>query len=304
MKKQILLFFLFGSQIFNAQTLLLQESFETDGEGTRYTSNSFQTGCSDFFERIQDSDIPGNNCVSNTIDGEDGTFFWGGEDTDQASGGEAILTLNSLAVTGFDLDLDISMAFGRPNDGRCEFTDYFILEYNMDGGGWTPFGALYGNSNVAPFNGNLQVDTNLDGTANAGAQEVNSTTFQNFNFSIPVTGNSVQVRFRILMDQGTEEVLFDNIRINGTTTLGIDDNSLLFNNVLVYPNPNNGLINIDLGDLENASLNIYNTLGQLIYRKENITNSFHQFELDESKGLHFIEISSQNNKQTYKLIIK
>lgn len=201
---------------------LLTESFETDGEGVRYTSNFFQSGCSDFFERIQGSDIPTNNCVTTAPTGQDGTFYWGGEDTDQASGGEGVLTLNAVAVTGFNLDVDVLLAFGRPDEGRCESSDYFILEYNMDGAGWNIFGAMYGNNAVAPFTGNLQLDTDLDGVANVGAIEVNSTDFQNFNFTIPVTGNSVQVRFRLLMDQGTEETTIDNIRINGTSFLPVE----------------------------------------------------------------------------------
>jgi hypothetical protein len=51
---------------------------------------------------------------------------------------------------------------------------------------------------------------------------VNSTVFQNFNFDIPVTGNSLQVRMRVVMDAGTEELVFDNIRINGTSTLPVE----------------------------------------------------------------------------------
>eukprot|EP00353_Schmidingerella_taraikaensis_P011691 CAMPEP_0185574494 /NCGR_PEP_ID=MMETSP0434-20130131/5958_1 /TAXON_ID=626734 ORGANISM="Favella taraikaensis, Strain Fe Narragansett Bay" /NCGR_SAMPLE_ID=MMETSP0434 /ASSEMBLY_ACC=CAM_ASM_000379 /LENGTH=403 /DNA_ID=CAMNT_0028191099 /DNA_START=142 /DNA_END=1353 /DNA_ORIENTATION=+ len=211
-----------GSSLNVHGQILASEDFETDGEGVRYTTNFFQIACSDFFERMQLSDIPTNNCITNAPSGQSGTFFWGGEDTDQATGGEGVITLNSVSVAGYNLDVDVLMAHGRPSDGRCENSDYFILEYNMDGGGWNIFGAMYGNNDTAPFNGNLQEDTDLDGAYNAGAPEVNSTVFQNFNFSIPVVGNNVQIRIRMLMNAGTEETVFDNIRINGTSYLPVE----------------------------------------------------------------------------------
>ena len=302
MRKQILLFFFLGTQLFNAQTLLLQESFETDGEGTRYTSNSFNSACNDYFTRTQDSDQGTITCITNIPSNEDGTFFWGAEDSDQATGGEGVITLNPLTVTSYSVDVDILMAEGRAMDGRFEPADYFILEYNMDGGGWVIFGALYGNNDTS-LDGDLAIDVDLDGPNGTDGATVNSTNFQNFNFTIPVTGNSLQGRFRANSSGGTEEIVFDNIRINGTTTLGVDDNEE-FKNVTIYPNPSNGLINIDLATLKNPKINIYNTLGKLIYRKENIINSFFPIELNTSKGLYLIEIRSENSKQTYKLIIK
>ncbi|RZN83818.1 MAG: T9SS type A sorting domain-containing protein [Winogradskyella sp.] len=303
MKKQILLFSLLISQMFNAQTVLLQESFETDGEGSRYTSNTFYLSTIDFFTRMDNNPTMyavGNNAGSHPTN-PDGSFYWGAEDCDQASGGEGVITLNAFAVTGYTTDVDVFLSNARPNDFRLETTDYFILEYNMDGAGWTIFGAMYGNNGAG--NGNLQIDANLDGSPDSGGAEVNSSDFQNFNFSIPVTGNNLQIRFRVLASTASESIIFDNIRLNGTTTLGIDNNAL-FNNVSIYPNPSNGLVNINLDELEDTTIKAYNTLGQLVYVKKNVTSQFHHFELDKSSGLYFIEISSQNNKQTYKLVIK
>ena len=198
-----------------ASAQLLTESFETDGEGTRYTSNFFNLTCNDHFLRAQDSDVGVTICPTNVPAGEHGTFYWSGEDTDQALGGEAILTLNPLAVTGFALDMDVYLALGRPNDFRLEPTDYLIFEYNMDGGGWNQFGAFYG-SNDGSGSGNLVQDADLNGAYDPGGAEVNSFTFQNFNFTIPALGNSVQIRFRLLASIGSEEVLLDYIRVNGS----------------------------------------------------------------------------------------
>jgi len=199
----------------HSQTVLQSESFETNGEGTRYTSNHFNTACHDYFERMQDSDIGVRNCVSNTPGSEDGTYYWAGEDCDAATGGEGVITLDTVNVSGYDLDVDILLAVGRANDGRFEPADYLILEYKMDGGSWTIFGALYGNNDVS-LNGNLTVDTDLDGAHGPAGAEVNSTSFNNFNFSISATGTEIQIRVRVVASTGTEEILLDNIRLNGT----------------------------------------------------------------------------------------
>ncbi|NRA12626.1 MAG: hypothetical protein HRT57_11785, partial [Crocinitomicaceae bacterium] len=199
---------------FSGSAQLLTETFETDGEGSRYTSNSFYTACADFYQRIDNQPLV--YCVTNHPTNPNGSFYWGSEDNDAAAGGEGILTLNPLVVTGFALDVDIFLAIGRPNDLRFEPADYLILEYNMDGGGWNQFAAFYGSNDVLSGSGNLVQDTDLNGLYNAGALEISSSDFADLNFTIPVTGNSVQVRIRSLGNAGTEEIIFDNIRINGT----------------------------------------------------------------------------------------
>ncbi|AWW00846.1 hypothetical protein DJ013_08495 [Arcticibacterium luteifluviistationis] len=164
------------------------------------------------------NNTPATYCLTTHPTNPNGSFYWGGEDTDAATGGEGILTLNSLTVTGYSLNVDVLLAVGQPNNFRLEPSDYFIMEYNMDGSGWNIFGAFYGN-NVGSGQGNLQEDTNLDGSINAGSTEIASSNFTNVNFTIPATGNSVQVRIRLSADTGSEEIIFDNIRINGTVAI-------------------------------------------------------------------------------------
>ncbi|GAG92037.1 unnamed protein product, partial [marine sediment metagenome] len=83
--------------------------------------------------------------------------------------------------------------------------------------------------------------------------------------------------------------------------LGINENSL-FSKVSIFPNPNKGLINIDLGSLNNVSIKVQNLSGQLIYYKENINTPIYQFELDASPGIYILELSSVGEKQQFKLI--
>ncbi|WP_034060896.1 T9SS type A sorting domain-containing protein [Lacinutrix jangbogonensis] len=218
MKKLLLIcaIFFLGNQFINAQQLL-QESFETDGQGTRYTSNPFKASC-DFFQRDTNNSIA---CLTNNPTGLDGSFYWAGEDTDSNpdNTGTGIVTLNAVTVTGLAINVDVLLGLGRPNDGRFEPDDELLFQYNMDGGGWITFVAFYGtnDSTGAHSTGNLLQDTNLNGSYNIGAPEINSFAMQNWNFTIPTTGNNLQVRFVMGQDAGGgEEIIIDNIRINGS----------------------------------------------------------------------------------------
>ncbi|MFD1552926.1 SBBP repeat-containing protein [Putridiphycobacter roseus] len=77
-----------------------------------------------------------------------------------------------------------------------------------------------------------------------------------------------------------------------------------FNQVVIYPSPSQGLINIDLGSLKNVSLKVYSSTGQLIYNDENINIPSYQFEVKASNGVYLIELNSNKKKQKYKLILE
>ena len=85
------------------------------------------------------------------------------------------------------------------------------------------------------------------------------------------------------------------------TIVGIYENAL-FSSFSIYPNPNTGQINIDLGSLNNVSIKVLNVSGQLIYYKENINSPIYQFELNAAPGIYILELSAEGEKQQFKLI--
>jgi hypothetical protein len=87
------------------------------------------------------------------------------------------------------------------------------------------------------------------------------------------------------------------------SVVGISNNTI-FNEVSIYPNPNEGMVNVELGDLRNVSIKVLDITGQEVYSQENISTSTHQFEIDEVAGIYIIEVTSQGEKQQYKLIKK
>ncbi len=80
---------------------------------------------------------------------------------------------------------------------------------------------------------------------------------------------------------------------------GIFDNDILASNLMVYPNPAQNYLNIELSlpDVQDVCISLINNLGQLIYKKNlkntlNITENINIEELQN--GIYLIKIDGQN----------
>ena len=82
------------------------------------------------------------------------------------------------------------------------------------------------------------------------------------------------------------------------------ENSSDLGNLIVYPNPSDGLFEIKLNNFElDANILIYNTLGELIYSQLlNESNSTINLK-DKSSGLYYMVYSSNSKRFTKKIII-
>lgn len=205
------------------QTILLQESFETDGEGSRYTSNSGNTGGqsppgNDIWDRTDQNPAPFHSLAIAT-GSRDGSWYWAGEAVSDLAlnvGADGFMTLNALNVSGFtSLDVQIALGISRAGQGRWERQDVVRVEYNMDNSGWDIVGLFRGNDPTSDFTGGeLAQDMDNDETSFGPYGTVVNGTFADFTLPIPVTGSSLQVRVTGTF-LGSEELGFDNIRIRG-----------------------------------------------------------------------------------------
>ncbi|MCH8903698.1 MAG: T9SS type A sorting domain-containing protein [Bacteroidetes bacterium] len=84
-------------------------------------------------------------------------------------------------------------------------------------------------------------------------------------------------------------------------TVSVEENTWS-DNVIIFPNPSSGLVNLDLGKLKKVTIKVFNVVGKLVYQAENINTSIHRFELNETPGLYIIKVSSQGERQQYKLV--
>lgn len=73
-------------------------------------------------------------------------------------------------------------------------------------------------------------------------------------------------------------------------------------NVAVYPNPTKGLLNVDLGNLNNVSLNVFDVRGRLVYSDKNVKAPIYELMLDVAKGVYLVKVDSYCDQKVYKVI--
>lgn len=192
---------------------LLSESFETDGNGTRYTTSipEFTNGDADFFTRTDGSNISSDYNVT----GPDGSFYFAAQDIDGPAG---FTSPQSLEFTGIDISdannlvFSLLVAEDQATDGNKDWdaSDFFTVEYQIDGGGYFDVLAFENSGptfNTAPFE-----DTDFDAVGDG--TEVTST-FATFENPIVGTGSSLDLRITFGLNSGDEDLAIDLLEVNG-----------------------------------------------------------------------------------------
>ncbi|WP_313805358.1 T9SS type A sorting domain-containing protein [Flavobacterium sp.] len=76
------------------------------------------------------------------------------------------------------------------------------------------------------------------------------------------------------------------------------------NDVKLYPNPNNGVFTLDLGTIKNLDINVYDTLGKLIYHSSN-NESIININLNHlPSGLYIAQLNGEGIDKSIKFIKK
>ncbi len=199
--------------------VILSESFETDGNGTRYTTSTqeFTDGTADFFTRTDGSDITGTYEVT----GADGSFFFGAQDLDgEGADPEQTLTISGIDISGFT-NLSFSGLFAEDDssDGNEDWDNggsgddnFALVEYQIDGGGFQTLIAIESLAAQGDFNGAPAVDTNADGTGDT--PEITDT-FQTLTATIAETGAALDLRLTLNLEDGDEDLAVDLLEISG-----------------------------------------------------------------------------------------
>lgn len=213
------------------------ESFETDGEGTRYTSATEFKDVSGtgYFMRSNNSQTSGqpipNGLFAASQDrryglntgsgagpynGMDGTWTWVGESVDGDGSGPypipASVTFNTLATTGYT-NLQFSGLFGAT---LADAGDFMRVSYSTNGGPFVT--ALYF---APPTTGNGQLiylDTDNDSLGNVSAANLLDKPLKSFSVSIP-DASTVQIRVEVRADAANDEFAFDYFRLTGDSLI-------------------------------------------------------------------------------------
>lgn len=190
-------------------SILLYETFETDGLGSRYiATNSFSDGADDYF--IRTDGLAGATGIPEYTHYGD-SWYWAAEDIDSSDNpsGQAILDFANIDLTGFET-FTISLDIGAGSIVTFDSVDDFVfVQYRIDAGSWQT--ALAFQNDGQTFNSNLRHDINFDGIGEGTMLGFAMQTFTSASF--PITGNLLDVRIDTLVNGGGEAVAFDNIQV-------------------------------------------------------------------------------------------
>jgi len=203
--KTLFLFFaflLYFKVMLYSQVTLYSESFETDGEGVRYTSNTYSDCLTfdnpDFFLRTNiNSVIPPTFCTTGfgtDLSNLQGSWFWAGEDIRSnspmpLSRPPGNVTTSSINIAGYNtLTVSLYLATSNNNGTRWEWNDSLNIHASINNGAFFPVGRFAGSAQTG---GDLRQDLNLDGIFDGAVVSVSS--FTKYTFSIPGTGNTLRV---------------------------------------------------------------------------------------------------------------
>jgi hypothetical protein len=212
MKKiYILLLTLTITSLSYGQTIVFQESFETENSGT--PSEICNDGSGDFFTITDGSDIGSFYQVS----GQDGSFFFAAMDTDGApcTSLSETLVFDDIDISTFNnLSLAILLAEDKPSDSEFDwdFNSRFYIEVDIDNTGtFTKILQVAVSDSSAGSNiSQPMIDSDLDG--NGDGAEITDI-FTEYTASIS-SGNLIDIRLVFEnLAAGDEDISVDNIRI-------------------------------------------------------------------------------------------
>ena len=191
------------------------ETFDSDGEGTRYASNTKTvtlSGTTFGFLRLMGvfggSASPGSTYgSSSTFTNLQGTGYWFVSGTKNiVAGNIGYVKLAPVNTTGFvNLHFKVKAGAGA---GVFASTDFLRFAYSLDGGQtWTVFANYFGSDNAG------QGQLRLNGVA---TNPQLSTTATDLDFALPAAVAGTAVEFRVEVYVDADEIVFDNIQITGT----------------------------------------------------------------------------------------
>ena len=199
-------------QVSGPQVLVLEESFETDGNGDRYhVFGSAEALSRAYFHRRMGDHV---------FSASDGQWFFGGENIDGQTGhlgyedadstldstGKGAVLFEPVATNGISrFELSISVAASNPGGFDLSRTDgdKLSVEVRTDDGPFDEIARFKGTRSNSPL-------VAPDGT-------VVTTKFQEWSFPFDVTGEMLQLRIvlRSTSGIGNEVLLFDRVRLIG-----------------------------------------------------------------------------------------
>lgn len=243
----------------------------------------------------------------------DGTVAWfenldGQGDFGTANIIDTLISADSVDVADFDNDGDIDMVtldyvtdevmWYENTDGQGTFGNAIIISTTISG----PF-SLY----AKDFNNDGAIDVVCTAYSSGEIIWLQNDGNGNFNYQQTISSN-VKSPISVFADDynndGKMDILTcslsqdEIIWFENKGPLGIEENTT--NLFSIYPNPNNGLLNIKSA-IPISEITIYNNLGQLLFTSE----ENNQIDISTlSEGIYFVKIKDENGQTETKKVLK
>lgn len=200
--------------------------------------------------------------------------------------------------------LSFKMAFDIEEDW-----DYLLVEYSTDQGEvWQTLGSAsdpnwYNSSSTANgIPGNQWTGEGEDSNPLGG----NNATVHDYSYDLGAFSSETSVIFRFVFrsDQSVTEngVMIDDLVVQGVLSTNDEDFS---NQVLISPNPSDGIFTVRIPFNVNSSISVYNYLGQVIKQENNITDETHVLDMSGlSSGIYILRVLSDGKTASKKIILK
>jgi photosystem II stability/assembly factor-like uncharacterized protein len=179
--------------------------------------------------------------------------------------------------------------------------DIFYVEYTTDfGKTWAILGQQQGLNWYNSSRTNLSSGSQNDCQNCPGSQWTGTNlTLKTYSYTLKSLAAEKNVIFRIVFwsDDLKNQlgVIIDDFAINGVT-LSKKDFELY--QIGLYPNPTNGVFNIEMDKTEPKTIEIYDLNGKRVFLKNNFINSGRKTTIDLSNvpsGIYFIKIETEGN---------
>ena len=129
------------------------------------------------------------------------------------------------------------------------------------------------------------IDCNNGNSFIAGETNASYTATVNGDYAVIVTSNGCS----------------DTSACVNVATVGVSE-TVIGNQVNIYPNPIKDVVTVQLGNLREVSLVVYSLTGEIVYQAANINTTTHQFKLNNSAGFYILSVIASGETKQYKLI--
>jgi hypothetical protein len=175
--------------------------------------------------------------------------------------------------------------------------DYVQFEISTDNGNtWVPQCGKYTNNGLAQQG--IENEPMYDGVQNNWVkEEIDLTDY---------LGQHIKFRFQLVSDQYTtaDGFYFDELKVYKMTNAQASTESFTNQNFKIYPNPTNGILNINANSDTYYDIVLTDINGKIIIKKESLHN-INNIDISKlDKGVYFVTLTSNLSTRTSKIIKK